>query len=248
MFRNLKDKLKKYAYREQFIPTFIGLFINPFYFGRRDLYLSVKNFSGEITGKTLDVGCGSKPYEKLFKTDVYTGMDIAVTGHEHQTSKIDVFYDGVNFPFPDGHFDSIVCFEVLELVFDHGIFLNEVNRVMKPGGSALFTVPFMWDESEPPYDYARYTSYGLKYLFEKHGFVVVKSKKFVNDLRLLSLLTNVYIYKVIRRYIPSKLSYAIILPITTVFNIVGHLFYLLPRNNDMYFGNIFLLKKQTQEG
>lgn len=245
MFKSCKGRAKAYAYREQFNPTLFGLLINPFYFGRRDLYLNVKNFSGMITGLILDVGCGSKPYEKLFKkSNGYIGLDMAATGHKHQTSKVDVYYDGVNFPFPDNHFDSLVCFEVLELVFDPDTFLNEVNRVLKPGGSALFTVPFMWDESEPPYDYARYTSFGLKHLFEKHNFVVTKSKKYVNDLRLLSLLTNVYIYKVIRRFIPVKLSYILILPLTAISNLIGLLFYLLPGNNDMYFGNILLLKKQ----
>ena len=43
----------------------------------------------------------------------------------------DFTYDGKNFPFEDETFDSAVCSEVLEHVFEPNQFLKEVNRVLK---------------------------------------------------------------------------------------------------------------------
>jgi SAM-dependent methyltransferase len=243
MSNRLLEKIKTFILKEQFHPSFAGLFLNPFYFARKALYKNIKLYSENIKGITLDIGCGRKPYEYLFTTQKYIGIDIEVSGHKHEDSHVDIFYDGVKIPFENNFFDSIVCFEVLEHIFNPGVLLSEANRVLKPGGTALFTVPFIWDEHEQPFDYARYSSFGLKYLFEKNGFKVIDSRKYVCNLRLLSLLTNAYIFKVIKRIIPYKIAYLFILPFTAINNILGHVSYLLPKNNDLYYGNIFLLKK-----
>ena len=234
---------KVYLLKEQFRPSILGLFLNPFYFARKALYVNIKAYSKNIKGITLDIGCGSKPYMNMFLTDKYIGMDIEISGHNHEYSPVDIFYDGITIPFENDYFDSIVCFEVLEHVFNPDNFLKEANRVLKPDGSAIFTVPFIWDEHEQPFDYARYSSFGLKHLFEKSGFTVVTSKKYLTDLRLLPLLLNTYIYKVIKKIISGKISYLLILPLTTINNIFGLLLYLFPKNRDLYLENIFNPKK-----
>jgi len=240
---NLFEKIKSYLLREQYRPSFAGLFINPFYFARKAIYKNIKIYAKNITGTTLDIGCGSKPYENLFRTDKYIGMDIEVSGHKHTDSHIDVFYNGTEIPFKNDSFDSIVCFEVLEHVFNPDAFLKEAIRVLKPGGSAIFTVPFIWDEHEQPYDYARYSSFGLKSLFEKNGFKICENRKYLCDLRLFTLLANAYIYKIIRKLIPNKMSYLLILPLTTINNLLGYVLFLFPKNEDLYYGNIFHLLK-----
>ncbi len=235
--------LKSIVDKEQFKPTILGLFLNPFYFSRRAIFKNVKFFSSRVSGKTLDVGCGRKPYESLFKTEQYIGMDVPKPGHNHENEKVDVYYDGENFPFENNHFDSVVCFEVLEHIFNADEFLNEINRVMKTGGCALFTAPFIWFEHEKPYDFARYSSFGLKNIFEKHGFQIIASKKYLNDFRLLFLLANAYIYNVFERLIPNKLRLIPMLFLTSILNILGHVSFILPKNDDLYFGNIFVIKK-----
>jgi SAM-dependent methyltransferase len=50
---------------------------------------------------------------------------------------------------------------VLEAIFEPKCFLKELTRVLKPGGYALFTVPFIWDEHDQPNDFARYSSFAL---------------------------------------------------------------------------------------
>jgi SAM-dependent methyltransferase len=50
--------------------------------------------------------------------------------------------------------------------------IQEVNRVLRPGGTVILTVPFAWELHEEPYDFFRYTRHALKELFERNGFVV----------------------------------------------------------------------------
>lgn len=236
-------KFNKWLYKEQFNPSHIGIFINPFYHGRRAIYLNIRKRAVNIRGRILDVGCGSKPYKELFQADEYFGIDVNTSGHSHKYSEVDLFYDGINIPISDCSFDSIVCFEVLEVISEPDHFLNEINRVLKPGGKALFTVPFVWDEHEQPYDYSRYSSFGLKYLFEKHGFSVRESEKYLADLRLFCLLSNAYLYKVVRRILPSRIAFIILLPFTSLINLLGSLLYFSPGNPDLYFGNVVLIEK-----
>jgi SAM-dependent methyltransferase len=244
MESELMHKLKSVFLKEQFNPSFLGLFINPFYFARKAIYDNIRSYASNIKGRILDVGCGTKPYEKLFDCDMYIGLDTINSGHKHEFSSIDIVYDGEHIPFEGNYFDSIVCFEVLEAIFEPKSFLKEVTRVLKPGGTALFTVPFIWDEHDQPYDFARYSSFGLKHLFEEQGFIVLKNRKYLDDPRIIFLLVNAYLHKVIQRIFPNRiLSYLFILPLTSLNNLLGHISFIFPKNRDLYFGNIFLLKK-----
>ena len=136
-------------------------------------------FSSKLKGRLLDVGCGSKPYQELFAVDDYIGLDI--DNEAMRNRKIaDYFYDGTTFPFNDNEYDSVLCNQVLEHVFNPDEFLSEIKRVLKPGGRLLLTVPFVWDEHEQPHDYARYSSFGLKALIDKNGFNVIEYKKIMH--------------------------------------------------------------------
>jgi hypothetical protein len=46
--------------------------------------------------------------------------------------------------------------------------------VLKPGGCAIYSVPFIWHLHEEPRDFFRFSKYGLSYLFEKTGFEVLE--------------------------------------------------------------------------
>ena len=52
--------------------------------------------------------------------------------------------------------------------------IRECYRVMKTGGYAIYSVPFIWHLHEEPRDFFRYSKYGLQYLFEKVGFEVIE--------------------------------------------------------------------------
>lgn len=49
--------------------------------------------------------------------------------------------DITNIPFPNDHFDFILCNHVLEHIPDDALAMSELYRVMKPNGMGIFQVP-----------------------------------------------------------------------------------------------------------
>lgn len=236
-------KLKEIYRREQFNPKILGLFINPFYFARKGLYQNVSELVYHLNGNLLDVGCGTKPYQTICdNVSEYIGLEIDDEGNR-QHKFADVFYDGKTIPFDDKTFDSILSNQVFEHVFNPNEFLKEINRVTKMEGVFLMTVPFVWDEHEQPYDYARYSSFGLKYILGENGFEVIEHRKSNNGLEVIFQLINDYIYKTTltkSKYFNLLIMLFLMAPI----NILGFvLSKILPRNNDLYLDNIVLARK-----
>ena len=83
-----------------FSPGILGIIINPFYFARLGLYNAIYRLAPQLTGDLLDVGCGVKPYQNLFKVTKYVGLDID-TLETKKRGVADFLYDGNHFPFED---------------------------------------------------------------------------------------------------------------------------------------------------
>jgi SAM-dependent methyltransferase len=242
-FKNiLSARVKQWLHEQNFHPNILGIFTNPFYIARINLKNHIKKLSVYLNGEILDIGCGQKPYRRFFNCKDYVGLEIDSAANRNN-KQADYYYDGKTFPFPDGHFDSIMCNQVFEHVFTPNDFLEEMSRVLKTNGTVLLTVPFMWDEHEQPFDYARYTSFALKEMFLKNGFEIITLQKSVPNLAALFQMLNAYIYKILftkNGKINLILSMLICGPITLLGILFGKLF---PSNQDLYLDNIVLAKK-----
>jgi SAM-dependent methyltransferase len=239
-------RIKQYIRRQQYAPGWVGLFLNPFYHSRRGLRIAIRCLAPQMRGNVLDVGCGRKPYQDLFRVTEYVGLEID-TPENRANKSADFYYDGASFPFDTGIYDGAICNQVLEHVFIPDQFLSEIRRVLKPGGKLLLTVPFVWDEHEKPHDYARYTSFGLKSLLRRNGFEMLEHRKINADIRVLFQLTNAYLYKVLwTRW--SVVNLLICTILMAPFNILGLVFCkLLPENPDLYLDQVVLVRKPTHE-
>ena len=236
---NVLDRMKLRYREEQFHPGWLALFINPFYFARVNLRDAVVAFAPRLSGRLLDVGCGSKPYRRFFDNEEYIGLDID-NEVNRRAAIADYFYDGSRFPFGDSTFDAVLCNEVLEHVFNPQEFLGEIRRVLKPGGCLLLTVPFVWDEHEQPYDFARYTTFGLKHLFEGQNFQWLEHRKLGCDVSALFQLTNAYLFKIGCR-LPKWGFLFLCISVMAAVNCFGALTRkLLPRNEDLFLDHVVL--------
>lgn len=129
-----------------------------------------------FNGRLLDIGCGSKPYREMLAPYVeeHVGIDHEETAHDK--TQIDLYGSAYHLPVNDSSFDSALCTAVLEHLEEPEVALRECLRVLRPGGYAVYTVPFIWHLHEEPRDFYRFSKYGLKYLFEKVGFQIVEIK------------------------------------------------------------------------
>ena len=192
------------------------------------------------------MGCGTKPYQKLFVAAVdYVGLEYDSPANR-VAKRADYFYDGNIFPFEDASYDGVICNQVLEHVFNPDQFLREISRVLKPGGNLLLTVPFVWDEHEQPWDYARYSSFGLRSLLERNGFDVDEQRKTNADARVLFQLINAYLFKVLRTSNPVVnlvVCAVFIAPFTLLGILLGKI---LPANPDLYLDQVVLARRRTE--
>ncbi len=234
------NRIKQFVQNQGFNPGVAGILVNPFWIARRGLAKSIAKYAPVCSGCLLDVGCGSKPYKSFFSISEYIGLEIDSAKSRHM-NLADYYYDGSTFPFADSSFDSILCNQVLEHIFNPSQFISEIHRVLKPSGHLLLTVPFVWDEHEQPFDYARYSSFGLNSLLVNHGFEIVKHEKINSDFSVIIQLINAYIYKILPDNGKIRLVFAIFMSPVTALGIL--LAKILPMNPDLYLDQIVLAKK-----
>lgn len=148
------------------------------YMPRVSILNALKESLSIFKGELLDVGCGIMPYRELILKEnpnviKYTGLDLQ-TSLVHNTDIADLHWDAKTIPLSEASVDSAIATEVLEHSFRPAETLGEIFRVLKPGGTFFFTVPFIWPLHETPYDAFRYTPFSLKQLLEEAGFANIE--------------------------------------------------------------------------
>jgi SAM-dependent methyltransferase len=118
----------------------------------------------------LDAGAGRSPYRPLFAHTRYESADFEQVDKEYADSTY--VCDLRRIPVEDHRFDAIVFNQVMEHVPEPKEVLLELNRVLKPGGRMICSAPLFYQEHEQPYDFFRYTQFGLRHLFAETGFEV----------------------------------------------------------------------------
>jgi SAM-dependent methyltransferase len=141
-------------------------------------------------GRLLDVGCGEKPYECYAPAAVsqWLGVDVP----ENVLADVKAYADAV--PLPDASFDTVLCTDVLEHVADPAATVREMARLLRPGGVALLTTPLCYPIHEAPYDFWRFTRYGLRQLFEGAGFEIVDMQTMAAGPRAVAVLANTCLF------------------------------------------------------
>jgi len=127
----------------------------------------------EISGNVLDFGGGrnasggqNSTYTRLLPDD----LDIVSVNIDEQYNPTHIVPPGEPLPFDDNSFDSTLCLNVLEHIYDTRFVLDQMFRTLKPGGTLHVSVPFIFRVHGHPDDYSRHTSSWWRETMERTGF------------------------------------------------------------------------------
>jgi SAM-dependent methyltransferase len=125
--------------------------------------------------RVLDVGAGVGQYRPLFAACDYRAHDFGqeplTVGHY---TPLDYESDVLSIPVPDASFDVVLCTEVLEHVPEPIKAVQEMARILRPGGLMLLTAPLGCLLHQEPYIfYGGYTPYWYRRFLSDAGCDVI---------------------------------------------------------------------------
>ena len=157
-----------------------------FIYGFLEEYIS--KYQHLMKGKLVDVGCGNKPFEHIFKNiDSYYGVDI------NKNSKADLICDVLDLKVNSNSADSVFCTQVLEHVNNPFKLVSEISRITKSGGTVILTAPHISRVHGAPFDFFRFTRYGLEHLFKINKFKIIKIEGMGGFFLSITYLINFYL-------------------------------------------------------
>ena len=124
-----------------------------------------------VKGRVLDLGAGKAKYKEIIIKNAgnYVACDIK------KTENINTVCDMVNLIFPPESFDTVISTQVFEHVDNPFSVVREIKKVLKSGGNAIITAPFMIPFHADPKDNFRFSREGLEEIFKSFGFEIVDS-------------------------------------------------------------------------
>jgi SAM-dependent methyltransferase len=156
------------AFAESLLPGVVVRALDPF---EARMGQAVEEFSQSLPNgsRVLDAGAGESRYARLFDRHRYVALDLAVGDVAWNYSGLDLFGDLESLPLAANSFDAAINVVTLEHVKRPQLAIDELARVLRPGGRLLLVVPLEWEVHQAPHDYFRYTCYGLSFLLETAG-------------------------------------------------------------------------------
>ncbi|MBW7860044.1 MAG: methyltransferase domain-containing protein [Rhodocyclaceae bacterium] len=125
-------------------------------------------------GRVLDIGCASRWVEDILGAHCeYVGLDSVATGENLYRTHPDIFGEASCLPFADRSFDYVLLLDVVEHLYFPREALREAARVLRPGGTLMISIPFLYPVHDAPHDFQRYTEHGIRRELFEAGFRVL---------------------------------------------------------------------------
>jgi 2-polyprenyl-3-methyl-5-hydroxy-6-metoxy-1,4-benzoquinol methylase len=160
-----------------------------------------------VEGKSLDVGCQSAymftkfqtPRESLYGIDVTPGP-LKVAAQNLKGANF-CQADATRIPYKSNSFEYLFCTEVLEHIPNGEAVIQDCYRVLKPGGSAFFTVPNgQGVAGKYMVAHIRFFTYqSLTNILKETGFEIVSGKKYGLYIPFVSSFSVMFSYILGRR-------------------------------------------------
>ena len=120
-----------------------------------------------------DIGAGASPYYYIFSNKISTYYAIDTLNAfpiNEQRNITQIPGRAEEIPLEDNSVDIVICNQVIEHLPEPLCAFKEINRVLKPGGLFLGSVPHISPIHLEPFDYWRFTEYGVLNLLDKANF------------------------------------------------------------------------------
>jgi len=149
------------------LPVWLKRRIFPLDYGVRSFIASLEPSAKD---RVLDAGAGEVRFADAFGSCRYITLDSAVGDEGWDYSRIDLLGRLEAIPLAAECVDFVINTQVLEHVRSPEAVLEEIGRVLRPGGVLALTAPQGWHEHQQPNDFFRFTRFSLQMLLERAGF------------------------------------------------------------------------------
>ncbi len=124
-----------------------------------------------VSGDVGDIGAEAIKYKPIIMTRASSYLSFSGVAGKN----IDSVGDFLKLPFPENNFDTVISAEALEHTKSPKTVIAEMERVLRPGGFCIITVPFLLSYHGAPNDYFRFTQEGVISLFEDTDLEIVET-------------------------------------------------------------------------
>lgn len=158
------------------------------------------------TSCVLDIGCGDMWARNLLpNTCEYIGLDYPTTTAEvWQGLPRSVFSTAEALPIKTEVIDTVLLLNVLEHVLNAEAALSEIARVLKPNGTLILEVPYLYPLHDEPWDFRRLTRHGLMQLLTNNHLTLTVFQASGKPIETSCLLMNIAISKACLNWISRK--------------------------------------------
>ena len=209
-----ENSIGKYYKSEEYIShsdTKKGLFFKIYHIVRNYMLKNkqkiVEKYSGQKTGKILDIGTGTGYFINKMKQHGWSVAGIEQDDDARNFGKsnfnLDVFDKKKLFEFDDNYFDVITMWHVLEHVHRYNEYLNQIKKILKPNGKLIIAVPNYtsydakhykkyWAAYDLPIHLWHFSPKSIKILLNNYNFNLIKKKGMPFDSFYVSILSEKY--------------------------------------------------------
>jgi SAM-dependent methyltransferase len=138
-------------------------------------FLNLEFSKIEKSKNILTIGSGGEVNKLLSKYAQSNDFQVISFDIDKERSP-DILGDICNYDFKDVKFDIIVMCEVLEHLHSPHLGIETVYQSLSDGGKLILTTPFIFPLHDRPYDYYRFTKYGLAFLLSKFKEIEIKER------------------------------------------------------------------------
>ncbi|HVX44965.1 MAG TPA: class I SAM-dependent methyltransferase [Mycobacteriales bacterium] len=171
--------------------------LRPEYLHLRDLNQALKDALTGKTGRWLDYGSHTSPYEEYLAGRLDTAD---IEGTQTPSEPTYRFRPGNPCPAGDATFDGILSTQVLEHVADPAFYLADARRMLKPGGELVLSTHGIWRDHPSPRDFRRWTTDGLAEDLRRAGFTAVTARPVTCGARALTTLGLIELKATLNRH------------------------------------------------